>query len=182
LRIEDVLALANRPCRTRCRTTPRTASASPRARLDSLLDKEGVIYGVTTGYGDSCVVAVPLQHVEACRVICTPSTAAAWAAARRPGHPRGAGGALRRCATACPGCRVELLERLQLFLEHDILPLIPEEGSVGASGDLTPLSYVAATLSGEREVLFRGEPPQRADVHRELGWPRWCCGPRKPWR
>jgi histidine ammonia-lyase len=55
---------------------------------------------------------------------------------------------------------VELLERLQAFLEHDILPLIPEEGSVGASGDLTPLSYVAATLSGEREVLFRGERRQ----------------------
>jgi histidine ammonia-lyase len=77
---------------------------------------------------------------------------------------------------------VELLERLHAFLEHDILPLIPEEGSVGASGDLTPLSYVAATLSGEREVLFRGERRQAADVHRELGWSRWCCGPRKPWR
>ncbi|MEB0055037.1 aromatic amino acid lyase, partial [Pseudomonas sp. FG1] len=68
------------------------------------------------------------------------------------------------------GVRIELLERLQAFIAHDILPLIPEEGSVGASGDLTPLSYVAATLSGEREVLFKGERRLAADVHRELGW------------
>jgi histidine ammonia-lyase len=52
---------------------------------------------------------------------------------------------------------------------------------VGASGDLTPLSYVAATLSGEREVLFVASAAA-ADVHRELGWRRWCCGPRKRWR
>jgi histidine ammonia-lyase len=75
---------------------------------------------------------------------------------------------------------VELLERLQAFLEHDILPLM-EEGSVGASGDLTPLSYVAATLSGERECCSVANAA-RLDVHRELGWTRWCCGPRKPWR
>jgi histidine ammonia-lyase len=74
---------------------------------------------------------------------------------------------------------VELLERLQAFLEHDILPLIPEEGSVGASGDLTPLSYVAATLSGEREVLFRGERRQAADVHRELGWTPLVLRPKE---
>ncbi|MBA3457612.1 MAG: aromatic amino acid lyase, partial [Deltaproteobacteria bacterium] len=39
---------------------------------------------------------------------------------------------------------------------HDILPCIPELGSVGASGDLTPMSYVAAVLAGEREVMFQG--------------------------
>jgi histidine ammonia-lyase len=46
-------------------------------------------------------------------------------------------------------------------LQHDILPLIPAEGSVGASGDLTPLSYVAAVLCGEREVMHHGPPPPR---------------------
>jgi histidine ammonia-lyase len=141
-----------------------------------------VIYGVTTGYGDSCVVAVPLHHVEACRVICTPSTAAAWANCSTPRPPAPCWRrACSRCATACPGCGGTAGAPAS-FLEHDILPLIPEEGSVGASGDLTPLSYVAATLSGEREVLFRGERRQAADVHRELGWQPLVLRPKKPWR
>nr|BFE92055.1 hypothetical protein GCM10020185_25910 [Pseudomonas brassicacearum subsp. brassicacearum] len=67
LRIEDVLALANRQAPTQLQDDPafRQRIAKGAQFLDSLLDKEGVIYGVTTGYGDSCVVAVPLHHVEA---------------------------------------------------------------------------------------------------------------------
>ncbi len=63
----------------------------------------------------------------------------------------------------------ELLERLVWLLDNDVLPLIPEEGSVGASGDLTPLSYVAAVLCGERDVHYRGEQRLAADVLAELG-------------
>ena len=47
------------------------------------------------------------------------------------------------------GVSVPLLEGLATLLQHDVLPMIPAEGSVGASGDLTPLSYVAAVLCGE---------------------------------
>ena len=48
------------------------------------------------------------------------------------------------------GVSLPLLQGLEALLRHDVLPLIPAEGSVGASGDLTPLSYVAAVLCGER--------------------------------
>jgi histidine ammonia-lyase len=53
--------------------------------------------------------------------------------------------------------RWELLQALVNLINHGILPRIPAEGSVGASGDLTPLSYIAATLIGEREVTFENE-------------------------
>ena len=153
LRIEDVLALANRQAPTRLQDDAqyRERIAKGARFLDSLLDKEGVIYGVTTGYGDSCVVAVPLEHVEALprhlytfhgcglgKLLDAQATRAVLAAR------------LQSLCHGVSGVRIELLERLQAFIAHDILPLIPEEGSVGASGDLTPLSYVAATLSGER--------------------------------
>ena len=55
------------------------------------------------------------------------------------------------------GVSVELVELLCAMLRHDILPQIPAEGSVGASGDLTPLSYIAGALAGERDVLYQGE-------------------------
>ncbi|MDA7084878.1 aromatic amino acid ammonia-lyase [Pseudomonas sp. SA3-5] len=148
--------------------------------LDTLLDKEGVIYGVTTGYGDSCVVAVPLHQVEALprhlytfhgcglgQLLDEASTRAVLAAR------------LQSLCQGVSGVRVELLDRLRAFLEHDVLPLIPEEGSVGASGDLTPLSYVAATLSGEREVLFQGERRSAAEVHAELGWTPLVLRPKE---
>ncbi|MCA1248773.1 aromatic amino acid ammonia-lyase, partial [Massilia sp. MS-15] len=64
-----------------------------------------------------------------------------------------------RLASLCKGysgVSVSLLEGIVRFLDEGILPLIPSEGSVGASGDLTPLSYLAAALCGEREVLHNG--------------------------
>src|SRR6185436_11890449 len=63
---------------------------------------------------------------------------------------------LASLAQGVSGVSVALLEQIERLLVHDILPLIPAEGSVGASGDLTPLSYVAAVLCGEREVQMDG--------------------------
>ncbi|MGY4492009.1 HAL/PAL/TAL family ammonia-lyase [Pseudomonas sp. TE3610] len=182
LSIEALLAVANRQVASRLQDDAayRERIAKGARFLDSLLDKEGVIYGVTTGYGDSCVVAVPLQHVEAlprhlytfhgCGLgkLLDPRATRAVLAAR-----------LQSLCHGVSGVRIELLERLHAFLAHDVLPLIPEEGSVGASGDLTPLSYVAATLCGEREVLWQGERRQALDVHRELGWQPLVLRPKE---
>ncbi len=126
--------------------------------LDSLLEEEGLIYGVTTGYGDSCTTSIPRNLVEqlpkhlytfhGCGLgdVFDPMTSRAIVAAR-----------LNSLVQGYSGVRYELLQQLQLLLDHDILPVIPQEGSVGASGDLTPLSYIAAVLCGEREVFYKGE-------------------------
>ena len=182
LTIENIVALSQRQARAQLQDDAayREKIAKGARFLDTLLDKEGVIYGVTTGYGDSCVVAVPLHQVEALpkhlftfhgcglgKLLDEASTRAVLAAR------------LQSLCHGVSGVRVELLERLQAFLEHDVLPLIPEEGSVGASGDLTPLSYVAATLSGEREVMYKGERRSSADVHRELGWTPLVLRPKE---
>ena len=60
--------------------------------------------------------------------------------------------------------RPALLEALCHLLNHDLIPVIPSLGSVGASGDLTPLSYLAAVLCGEREAYYGGQvlPAQEA--------------------
>ncbi len=66
------------------------------------------------------------------------------------------------------GVSFDLLERLGALLDRRILPLIPERGSVGASGDLTPLSYIAAVLGGEREALCEGRTIPAAEVWQRL--------------
>jgi len=72
-----------------------------------------------------------------------------------------------------------LLEQLAALIRHRVLPFIPEEGSVGASGDLTPLSYVAAALVGERDVRFGGQRRPAREVLRELGLPALRLAPKE---
>ncbi len=64
---------------------------------------------------------------------------------------------------------INLLHRLELLIEKDIIPVIPSQGSVGASGDLTPLSYIAAVIAGEREVYYGGAIREVNEVYTELG-------------
>lgn len=65
--------------------------------------------------------------------------------------------------------RPELIERLVQLLNLGVAPSIPALGSVGASGDLVPSSYVAAVVMGEREVFFSGSLHSAEAVHRQLG-------------
>ncbi len=140
------------------------------AFLEKVLRDEGVIYGVTTGYGDSCQVSVPADQIDdlsshlhtfhGCGLgepFSIEQTRAILAA---------------RLASLCQGysgVRFALLEHLALLIERDILPVMPSEGSVGASGDLTPLSYLAAVIEGEREVWFEGERRAGGEVYQQLG-------------
>ncbi|MDN3576325.1 aromatic amino acid ammonia-lyase [Chitinimonas viridis] len=172
LTIEDVVAVAEQ-------RQPAELSADPafRARiargadfLDRLLAEDGVIYGVTTGYGDSCTVSIPPELVaelphhlytyHGCGAgrFLTPEETRAVLATR-----------LASLSQGMSGVSVGLLEQIATLMKHDILPLIPAEGSVGASGDLTPLSYLAAVLCGEREVMYQGQLRHAADVLAELG-------------
>lgn len=77
------------------------------------------------------------------------------------------------------GVSYELLERLEMLLEKDIIPAIPSLGSVGASGDLTPLSYIAAVIAGEREVWHRGEIKPTQEVYKELGISPYIFKPKE---
>jgi histidine ammonia-lyase len=67
------------------------------------------------------------------------------------------------------GISYELLQRIELLLEKNIIPVIPSLGSVGASGDLTPLSYIAAVIAGEREVWHNGNIVPTAEIYASFG-------------
>src|SRR5438876_12075196 len=62
------------------------------------------------------------------------------------------------------GCRPALVETLSAMLAGDVTPVIPEKGSVGASGDLAPLAHLALTVIGEGEAFYRGERMASADA------------------
>lgn len=148
--------------------------------LERLLADNGVIYGVTTGYGDSCTVSVPpdlvadlplhLTRYHGCglgRYFDDEETLAVLVSR------------LNSLAQGYSGVRPVLLSQLASLINHRALPFIPAEGSVGASGDLTPLSYVAAALIGERDLRHEGRRQPAAEVLQKLGLPQLRLAPKE---
>jgi histidine ammonia-lyase len=159
LTIEQVVELASGRSRVALSSDGdwRRRLKAARDHLAQRIGRAEIVYGVTTGVGDSCENIVPLElaadmqlnllRFHGCgtgRLLAEEETAAVLVA---------------RLASLCTGwsaVREVLLQRLCDLLNSRVLPCIPSEGSVGASGDLTPLSYVAAVLVGEREVTYQG--------------------------
>jgi len=124
-----------------------------------------IVYGVNTGYGDSCTVTIPSEVVEQ-----LPAHLVRY-------HGCGLGDyfdepaalailvtRLNSLAAGFSGVRMDVLQQIESLVRHRIIPLIPEEGSVGASGDLTPLSYIAAVMMGDRQVLHQGRECHAAEA------------------
>jgi histidine ammonia-lyase len=167
LRIEDVMAVATGAAQILLDDSPAFLKKLNRSveLLDHLIASGEIIYGVTTGFGASCETSVP------------PTLSTAMATNLVRFHGCGTGRILDSTEAAAvmvvrlvslaqgrSGVRPMLLERLCDLINRRILPQIPAEGSVGASGDLTPLSYIAAALIGEREVSCNGRIMPAADA------------------
>lgn len=156
--IEDIVAIANGQVASLTDDEQARARILAGARfLEDLWREDGVIYGVTTGYGDSCTVTIPPHLVEElpAHLILFHGCGLGASFDRQQGRAVLAA-RLASLSRGFSGVRMELLQQLVELINRDIVPVIPQEGSVGASGDLTPLSYVAAVLIGEREVFYRG--------------------------
>ncbi|MGA4837582.1 HAL/PAL/TAL family ammonia-lyase [Streptomyces sp. G45] len=138
------------------------ARAAPRIEAsrefkDALVATGAPLYGVTTGFGASSDQHVGvgqaaelqrnlvLYHLNGTGPTAGPDVVRATLLIRANCLARGYSGVRRTVVDLLLGC-----------LRHDILPLVPERGSVGASGDLVPLSYLAHALTGAGEVLARG--------------------------
>ncbi len=155
--IEDIVSISER--RSSCILSPDPEFARKIDRsilfLDKLLANQGHIYGVTTGYGDSVTVQVPepLLGQLSVNLIRFLGCGLGDFFSKKQGRAI-MGARLASLSQGYSGVSWELLELLKEMLEKDIIPVIPEEGSVGASGDLAPLSYLAGAMIGEREVYW----------------------------
>jgi histidine ammonia-lyase len=182
LSIEDVVAVAeNRACvalNENSQFSDRVKAGA--SYLERLLADGGTVYGVTTGYGDSCTVAVPPELVAELPLHLTRYHGCGLGAYLSPEQTRSVLIArLISLAQGFSGVRPVLLKQLTSLINNNVLPRIPSEGSVGASGDLTPLSYVAAALIGERDVLFEDSVRPAAEVLAELGLTALTLAPKE---
>ena len=76
------------------------------------------------------------------------------------------------------GIQPEIIELILEFLNHDIVPIVPEKGSVGASGDLAPLSHIAHCLIGEGEVIYENLRCNSLNLLDKIGLKRATLGPK----
>ncbi len=182
LTIEDVVAVAKagRPVALPSSPAYRRRIRAGADFLRRVLAEGRCVYGVNTGYGDNCTTAIPDGLVAG-----LPDNLIRY-------HGVGTGAPLPADATravlACrlnslalgySGVRPELLDLLVGMLNRDVLPRIPSEGSVGASGDLTPLSYVAATMTGKRRASHAGAMMASSAALRKAGLKPLALAPKE---
>ncbi|HET9728461.1 MAG TPA: histidine ammonia-lyase, partial [Acidimicrobiia bacterium] len=132
--------------------------ARARAFVDERFAGGDAIYGVTTGFGRLANVPVDPADAEQLQLNLVRSHAAGMGAPLQPRLVRAAG-VLRANSLSAghSGIRPATLELIVELLNRGVTPVVPCQGSVGASGDLAPLAHMTLTLIGEGEAYYRGE-------------------------
>ncbi|MEO4054406.1 histidine ammonia-lyase [Solibacillus sp. CAU 1738] len=139
-----------------------------RARVEKIVSEDKTVYGINTGFGKFSDVKIAESEVNKLQVNLIRSHACGFGelfpevVARAMVVLR-----LNALLKGFSGIRLEVLDCLVFMINEKIHPAIPQQGSLGASGDLAPLSHLVLTLIGEGEVLRDGQLIAAADVWKE---------------
>lgn len=161
LSIEEVYSIANASKNTievKLTNSAKDKILKAREYVDNIVKKGDAVYGINTGFGALSNKYIKENELESLQYNLIRS------------HCTGVGDPFSRLATRAimilranclasgfSGVSIECIDLLLDFLNHDITPLVPEKGSVGASGDLAPLSHIALCLIGEGDVIYDGK-------------------------
>jgi histidine ammonia-lyase len=152
---------------------PAELASAARARefLAAKVAHGAVVYGVNTGFGSLHATRIDDAHLEDLQINLIRS------------HACGTGTIVDRdivrlmlllkavaLSKGYSGVQTTTIERLLMHLDADVLPVVYEQGSLGASGDLAPLAHLCLPLIGEGEVHFRGERMPASAALDQLGW------------
>lgn len=170
LALVDVDAVARRGAAVVLDPDARARIGNTRARLEARLATGATIYGVNTGFGALSDKPIAPEHQQALQLNLLRSHAMGVGAPLPPSTVR-AILVLRAHALAlgASGVRPELLDALVALIERRVTPVVPSQGSVGASGDLAPLAHVALLVIGEGEAWVAGRRMPGAAALAEVG-------------
>ncbi|MDD3750183.1 MAG: histidine ammonia-lyase [Bacillota bacterium] len=157
LTYEDVVAVARGYKSVDIASEVRDQVERTRRVLEDILAQDRVIYGVNTGFGH--LASVRISDEELCKL--QENLIISHAAGTGDPFPDEVVRAMillraNSLARGLSGVRYELIEALVSLANHDICPIIPEQGSLGASGDLAPLAHLALALLGKGKVRMGG--------------------------
>ena len=137
---------------------------------DKLKHSDELFYGINTGFGSLCNIMISKEETEALQYKLVQSHACGMGDEAPPQIVRlMLLLKIQGLSHGFSGVRLELVERLVEFFNQDILPVVYEQGSLGASGDLAPLAHFSLPLVGLGEVYYKGKKRQSAEVLATLG-------------
>jgi Histidine ammonia-lyase len=132
--------------------------------------KDKVIYGINTGFGPMAQYHISDEELNALQYNIIRSHSTGAGEPFEPIYVRAA--MMARFSTFVrgkSGIHPDVMEMLRTFINKEIYPVIPQHGSVGASGDLVQLAHMSLALIGEGEVFYKGQRRPTAEVLKELG-------------
>jgi histidine ammonia-lyase len=148
----------------------RARMIASRAVIERIVAAETTAYGVNTGFGDLAEVRISSDQIRTLQINLVRSHACGLGAPVTEAETR-AIVLLRANALAkgLSGVRPAVVETLCAMLKHNVHPVIPSQGSVGASGDLAPLAHLAQVAIGEGEALWNGQRMPGGEALRRAG-------------
>jgi histidine ammonia-lyase len=170
LTLAEIEAVSLTNSRVELAPAARARMEASRATIEEILAAGQTVYGVNTGFGKLSDVRIPPESLAKLQTNLVRS------------HSGGVGNLLSEAesramlllranvlAKGFSGNRPELVDLLVGMLNAGVHPVIPEKGSVGASGDLAPLAHLALVVIGEGEAFYRGEKLPGAEAMRRAG-------------
>ena len=170
LSIEDVVSVARDHVEVEIPQKVKRRVQKCRRILEDIIKEKKVVYGVTTGFGALGSVVISPERIKELQINLIRS------------HSAGVGKALDKEVTRAlmllrantlakgnSGIRLETLETLVYMINREVHPVIPEKGSVGASGDLAPLSHMTLVMIGEGQAEYKGEEISGKEAMQKAG-------------
>ncbi|MBW1867393.1 MAG: aromatic amino acid lyase, partial [Deltaproteobacteria bacterium] len=170
LTIDDIVAVARHGAPVGITNAGEERVERTRKLISKWVKQEKNIYGITTGFGALCNVSISESDTRALQKKIIMS------------HAAGIGNPLPEevvraimairvhdLAMGHSGCRIQTLRYLLAFLNEGVTPLIPEKGSVGASGDLAPTAHMGLVLIGMGEAFYKGQKIPGAHALEKIG-------------
>jgi histidine ammonia-lyase len=167
LTLEQIAAVAFGDEQVAISPSARSRIAASREVIEQIVARNTVVYGVNTGFGKLSDVRVPKDELRQLQLNLVRSHACGIGEPLSDPEVRAM--ILLRAnvlTLGFSGIRLEVIEMLCEMLNRRVHALVPEKGSVGASGDLAPLAHLALSVIGEGEVFFEGQRMATAEALR----------------
>lgn len=167
LTLSDIAAVALSREAVKLSSLSRPRVVASRTVVEEIIARDAVVYGVTTGFGKLSDVRIPREALSELQLNLVRSHACGIG--QPLSEPEVRAMMLLRAnvlALGFSGIRLEIVEMLGEMLNRGVHPVVPEKGSVGASGDLAPLAHLALTLIGEGEAFLDGERMESSEALR----------------
>ena len=167
LTLEQIAEVAKAGAHVALADEARARCEASRAIVEKIVEQNRTVYGVNTGFGKLSDVRIDPAQLSDLQLNLVRSHSCGLGSPLSEAESR-AMLLLRANVLACglSGARSVVAETLVAMLERGVTPVIPEKGSVGASGDLAPLAHLALAVIGEGEAFYQGERLASADALR----------------